>query len=89
MRENEVAHSMLQSEVERSSLTLENQIAAHSMHGCSLLAGQSFISGFYDVAKVAIIEKIIRLNNGYILDMKEGFKKQSPSIFLAAFWKFS
>jgi hypothetical protein len=59
MRENEVAHSMLQSEVERSSLTLENQIAAHSMHGWSLLAGQSFFSGFYDVAKVAIIQKII------------------------------
>jgi hypothetical protein len=59
MRENEVAHSMLQSEVERSSLTLENQIAAHLMHGCSPLAGQSFFSGFYDVAKVAIIHKII------------------------------
>jgi hypothetical protein len=55
MRENEVAHSMLQSEFERSSLTLDNQIAAHSMHGWSLLAGQSFFSGFYDVAKVAII----------------------------------
>jgi formate hydrogenlyase subunit 4 len=51
------------------------------MHGCSLLEGQSFISGFYDVAKVAIIEKIIPLNNGYILEMKEGFKKHRVLLY--------
>jgi len=44
----------------------------------------SFFSGFCDVAKVMIIQKIIWLHNRYA-----GKKKENPSIFLTTFWKLS